>query len=77
MSDTFEWSLYSLTDNRANDIMIWKSGRFVDGEEIEEEPEIIYIIDPELLYQLIEKLLATGDIKKVHITKNIFEITND
>ena len=72
--ETFEWSMYSFTDNRANDIMVWKSGRFVNGVEIEEKPEIVYVISAETLYQLIEKSLACGNADILHITGNMFEI---
>lgn len=72
--ETFEWSMYSLTDNRANDIMVWKSGRFVNGVEDKKEPEIIYQIDSETLYKLIEGCLQTGVMKKSPIVKNIFQV---
>jgi len=68
MDKVYEWDRYSVTDNRANDIMIWEN-------QPSGEPEVIYQIDAETLFKLIEGCLATDVMQKTLVTKNIYDVS--
>ena len=73
--ETYGWSLYDLADNRANNIMIWKSGHFANGVSVEEEPKIVYVIDTEDLYKLIEGCLSTNVMEKKLISGIMYDVS--
>ena len=79
--DGYKWLFYRATDNRAGDVLVCKAGRYIDGiGEVEEEPDIVYEIEPETLHQLIETCLESGLLGKRAIVGDIvrvyFEPTN-